>query len=266
MTAARTPAELSIDEFAEIAAREFSFLIEELGFEEPLVWEFAGTLCASFERGDARVETSCGEREAYVWTTIECLDLGKLLGLDSLAALRGDGEYPSSMDDNWTRGAPRRRLALEAKILRRHLPAALGDRSLFAQHGGEIRPEAVSLDDPVETFPRRCSERFGWLERECGLRRELDWMGSAVLYRGDPVSVRISLLETSYEHEDEGHPTLMAEFLDSPGGVVPPLFEAEESFEPEREGPFSVEYLERAFGEVEHELRTVLESRRRNDG
>jgi hypothetical protein len=125
----------------------------------------------------------------------------------------------------------------------------------------------VGIDDPVARFPRSCAKRFRFLEQEYGLKSELDGMGSAVLFRGAPVSVRIALLEESYEHENEPEPTVIAEILNSPEGLVPPPFIDSEELEiADRTGSFSPAYLESALDEVERELRRRLPSNRSGRG
>jgi hypothetical protein len=250
--------ELDLRGFRQTVEREFSYLTSDYGFPPPLFWEFADMLFASFEHGDVRVEMWCGKREAEVWSVVERLAVGRSIGLDSLHASRSDEPaYPPSMGDAWVDGEPDRKIRLEATILKQHLDV-INDRepTLFESLGGPLQPEAVALDDPVGTFARRCLERFRFLEQELGLEPELVDFGSGVLYRGAHTALRIRLLQTCYEHEDEGDETLYAELITLIDGKLPPPYaEPVELDIGDRSGPFSAAYLEDAFSAAERQIR-----------
>jgi hypothetical protein len=253
--------ELSRNEFEVAAATEFEFLVRDHGFDGPTTWEFADTLYCSFERGDAYVRTWCGKRESDIWTVIERVDLGRLIALDTLAALRGDDRYPPFMGTRWSCPDFADRLRLEAGLLREHLPAVLdaAGEPLLNDFGSEAHAEAIAVDSPYALFARRCRERLSFLEDELGLDRELTEMGSGYLYRGARTSVRVVLMEVAYEQEDEAAPTVTAEILDTSTGAIPPLhFDSEEVEIADRDGPFSPDYLERALDDVERGLRRLL--------
>jgi hypothetical protein len=253
--------ELTRSEFERLVGADFAFLIEEFAFPAPLFWEFADTLYVSFENERLRTVTWCSKRDDSVWTWVERLSIGRGIGLDTVNSLQdSELDYPPDTGGYWTRNELEGRLALEASILRAHLPVLLGqDESLFHEYGGATKADSIALDDPIGTFPRQCTERFRFLEREYGLAHELDQMGSGVLYRGDPLSVRIVLLETSYEHESEPEPTLSAEIVNSPQRKVPPPFiDAIELEISDRTGSFTPSYLERSFDEVEKGVRSRL--------
>jgi hypothetical protein len=253
--------ELRRHDFERLVDLQFAFMQKEFGFPPPLFWEFADTLYVSFENDQVRSVTWCGKREDSVWTYVERLMLGRGIGLDTANAVLGSPfDYPPDTGWYWTHQEVEARVALEASILHAHLPILIGDDlSLFEEFGGVTQPDSVLIDDPVATFPRRCAERFRFLGNEYGLSPELDGMGSTVLYRGTPVSVRIALLETSYEHESEPEPTITAEIANSPHGKIAPLHRDSVDLEiGDRQGPFSTEYLEQAFDEVERELRERL--------
>lgn len=250
--------ELTRDDFERLVTREFAFIHEELAFPPPLFWEFADTFYVSFEDDQVRCVTWCSKRDDSVWTYVERLLLGCGIALDTANAVLGSPlEYPPDTGWYWTRQDVEARVALEASILHAHLPILRGDEvSIFDEFGGATTPDSVQIDDSVATFPRRCAERFRFLADEYGLTPEIDGMGSTMLYRGTPISVRIALLLQSYEHESEPEPTVAVEIANSPQGKVPPPYLDSEELEiADREGPFSSEYLEHAFDEVERELR-----------
>lgn len=260
MTASEDIHELSRLEFEELVQQNFEFLVGA-GFPFPLFWEFADTLYVSFENRILRTVTWCGRREDSVWTNVERLDIRRGIGLDTAnSVLESPFEYPPDTGSPWSAEWVCARVGLEAAILRAHLPTLVGsDVSIFHEYGSASSPDFVAVDDVVATFPRTCADRLRFLEDEYGFKRELDSMGAAVLYRGVPISVRVSLLDTAYENEDEPQPTLMAEIAKSPEGRVPPfMFDSEEVEISDRRGPSSDTYLETALREVELELRRRL--------
>jgi hypothetical protein len=196
-----------------------------------------------------------------VWTLLQHLTLDRQLGLDSFhySHLR-EPEYPPSMGGTWESfGELRARLALEARILRANFPALREQPAIFEDGGIPVRTEAIRLDDPVQTFPKRCSDRFGFLSDDFGLRREFE-DESTVLYIGADRAIRITLLETSYAHEEDAHPTLEAELAPviGAGGELPPYGDDVVELDiTERSGPFTRDYLEKALDELESILRTL---------
>lgn len=254
-------------EVTEISPAEFRAAIErELRLDEHegavrFFWSFADMHYVATELGDLRIETWCGKREAEVWTRIELVDAGETIGLDTLAAGSGDDAYPPSMSGSWTPARFVNRIRLESMLIRRHVLSGL-DRSLFDSMASRARPDAVRLDDPVALFVQRCTEQLDPLGAELGLVREYDQMGAGVLYRGDPFSIRVCLLETILEDDEEEDWSVVAELVESPGRSVPPLFLGGEELEIEaRQGRFSQAYLELALAEAEQRIRAELARR-----
>lgn len=263
MRGAMEAVEISPKEFKAAVEREFPF--DEYSDATTFYWDFADMHYVATDLPTVRIQTWCGKREAEVWTSIERVDTGRTLGLDSLAALHGDDSYPPSMSGSWTAAGFQERIRLEGALIRRHLVASMDRIDVFESEGGDAEPDAVSLDDPLVHFVRRCTEYFDPLGEEFGLACEYDQMGSGLLYRSDPTSVRICLLETASEDEELDW-SVVAEVIDSPGNLVPPLFFGGEELDlAEREGRFSLDYLERSLADAEKRARAEL-TRRRSDG
>lgn len=253
--------EISSERFRTAVEREFPF--DEYGDAPTFYWDFADMHYVATDLAKARIQTWCGKREAEVWTSIEHLDLGRTLGLDTLAALNSDDSYPPSMSGSWTAPDFGERIRLEGALIRRHLAASLDRANVDEWNAGGAKPDAVSLNDPVVPFIRHCTERFDSLAAEFDLVREYDQMGSGVLYRGDPTSIRICLLETASEDDDDADWSVVAEVVESPGNVVPPLFLGGEELElTERSGRFSLDYMKRSLAEAEAKARVELMQRR----
>jgi hypothetical protein len=249
-----------MEHFREVVAREFAFLLEDLGFRAPVYAESGGDLVATFEDGSLAIVVESGKRDASVWTLLKHLTLGRQLGLDSFhySHVR-EPEYPPFMGGAWeSQDEFRERLGLEARILRANFPAIRQQRETFEEVGSIVTADAVDLSDPVQTFPRRCSERLRFLVDELGLREQVV-TGSEVLYIGTDRVVRVELAETAFGHEDQAHPTLEAEVapIIGPGGEFPPFHDDAIDLDiSERSGPFTATYLEKAFDELEKALRS----------
>lgn len=272
-TNGRNAVRLGLGEFREIVDAEFSFLTSDLGFEPPFFWKFAENLYVAFERGYLRVETWCGECESDVWTSVERWEPGdegpirRSIGLDTLEALQsGETEYPPSMGAFWDTDEPRSRLELEARLLHVYgTPVFHDNHAFFDEYAGVSGPPALRTDDPVATFSRDCVRRFEFLRAEHGLTPELVEMGLGVVFRGPDFGVRLTLLDTAYEHDEEPEPTLDVEVFPVRHGRVPRMWDEESIFLElaERRGPFSEAYLESAFDEAERAVRLHVERERK---
>jgi len=252
--------EIAGDEFK--AAIESEFPFAEHPSAQLLYWDFADMHYVAAETPTWRVVTWCGKREDCVWTRVERLDVDRALGLDTVASLRGDDSYPPSTGGSWTSRDFADRIALEGKLLRTHLGACLDATDVFESEGSALEADALLLADPEAVFIRGCLGRFAPLEVEWQLARELDQMGSAVIYRGDSISFRICLLETSCDDEDDLDWSVDAELIETSGTVIPPLFSGKDLEITPRSGPFTLDYLEESFDEIERKVRAQLERSR----
>jgi hypothetical protein len=249
------PTELARRDFEQIISADFAFLADDFSLIGPLFSEFGGLYYAIWEGADSRVMVWCSSREDDVWTFVQRIGSWRTVGLDTADDILGNDGYPPS--GSWS-DPIEDRLRLEARILRRNADSLLlADESIFDEAGSPIVADVVELDDPSATFPRRCSDRFKFLEEEFGLVREFAGHGGSVIWRGPSRAVQISLNDTLYEwEEDEGSPAVYAELIELEDGRLPVFADALDELEiPERTGPFTVDYMERAFDDLEVLLR-----------